>query len=184
MPFGPPDVSCTGHPAAPCSGPAGLGVRQATRVDTDALVAHFLALEPEDRWMRFCATLNAEAIRRHVDGLWDREGLVLAACEGPPFDRAGPVRALAELMVEGDAAELGISVEAGLRRRGIATHLLRTGAGLLASRGIGTIRATTLPDNGSFIALAQSLGGGIEQGPDLVAVTFDVAALAGGLEGA
>ena len=90
MPFGPPDAGLTGRPAAPCPGHSGLGVRQATRDDTEALVAHFLALEPEDRWMRFCATLNAEAISRHVDGLWDREGLVLAACDGPPL--AGPSR--------------------------------------------------------------------------------------------
>jgi GNAT superfamily N-acetyltransferase len=174
MPFGLPSESFS-H--------AGLGVRLATPADTEALVAHFLALDPEDRWMRFCATLNAGAIRRHVDGLWAREGLVLAACD-PPVDGAEPVRALAELMVAGEEAELGISVEPGLRRRGIATYLLRTGARLLEPRGIGTIRATTLPENGSFIAMARSLGGRIEHGPDLVEVAFAAAALAGEAQGA
>jgi GNAT superfamily N-acetyltransferase len=182
MPFGLPNVSYIGYPVAlPCRGHAGLGIRQATRADADALVAHFLALDRGDLWMRFCATLNPEAIRRHVDGLWDGDGVVLAALDGPlwagPLHRAGPIRALAELMLANGEAELGISVETSMRRRGIGTYLLQTGACLLAARGIGLIRATTMPDNVSFIAMAQSLGGSVSRHPDLVEVAFEVAAL-------
>ena len=183
MPFGLPNVSLIGYPlAVPCKGHVGLGMRQATRADAEALVAHFLALGAEDRWMRFCATLNPEAIRRHVDGLWDRDGLVLAAYDGPlfagPLHRAGSVRALAELMIDGEEAELGISVEPSMRRRGIGTYLLQTGAALLEPRGVKVIRATTMPDNGSFIGMAQALGGEIVHRPDLVEVSFEVATLA------
>ena len=182
MPFGLPNVSYIGYPVAlPCRGHAGLGIRQATSADADALVAHFLALDPGDLWMRFCATLNPEAIRRHVDGLWDRDGIVLAAFDGPlwagPLHRAGPIRALAELMLADGEAELGISVETAMRRRGIGTYLLQTGACLLSARGIEAIRAVTMPDNLSFIAMAQSLGASLSRRPDSVEVAFDLAAL-------
>lgn len=183
MPYGLPNMSFIGYPlAVPCRGHSGLGLRQVTRADTDAVVEHFLALDPVDRWMRFCATLNPEAIRRHVEGLWDRDGVILAACDGPlfagPLHKAGPIRALAELLIIGEEAELGISVDPSLRRRGIGTYLLQTGASLLEPRGIRTIRATTMPDNSSFIGMAHALDGTVNYTPDLVEVSFDVAALA------
>ena len=134
MAFGLPNVSFIGYPVAvPCAGHAGLGLRQATRADSAALVEHFQALTPDDRRMRFCATLNDEALRQHVDGLWERDALVLAAHDGPlwsgPLHRAGPVRALAEFVVTGEEAELGISVDATMRRRGIGTYLVQTARG-------------------------------------------------------
>ena len=182
MPYGMPNLSFIGYPVAvPCRGHSGLGMRQATRADTEAVTAHFLALAPEDRWMRFCATLDPGAIRSHVEGLWEREGIVLAACDGPlfagPLHKAGPIRGLAELLVEGEEAELGISVDRSLRRRGVGTYLLLTGASLLEPRGVRTIRATTMPGNSSFIGMAQALGGTVAYGPDLVEVAFDVAEL-------
>lgn len=182
MPFGLPNVSFIGYPVAvPCPPHAGLGVRQATRADAGAVVEHFCALGAEDLRLRFCATLNEEAVRRHVDGLWDRDGLVLAAYDGPlwpsPLHRAGPIRALAELVVSGEEAEFGVSVEPAMRRRGIATYLVQTAARLLVPRGVKVIRATTLPDNGSFIAMAHALGAAVDCGPDEVDVTFDAAAL-------
>jgi GNAT superfamily N-acetyltransferase len=182
MAFGLPNVSFIGYPVAvPCAGHAGLGLRQATPADSAALVEHFHALTADDRRMRFCATLNDEALRQHVDGLWRHDALVLAAHDGPlwsgPQHRAGPVRALAELVVTGEEAELGISVDATMRRRGIGTYLVQTAARLLAPRGVKLIRATTLPDNASFIALAQACGAKVAGGPDGVEAAFDVAAL-------
>jgi GNAT superfamily N-acetyltransferase len=182
MAFGLPNVSFIGYPVAvPCAGHAGLGLRQASRADAEALVAHFQALTPEDRRMRFCATLNDEALRNHVDGLWARDAVVLAAHDGPlwsgPLHRSGPVRALAELLNTGEEAELGISVDASMRRRGVGTSLVQTAARLLAPRGVKRIRATTLNDNHSFVALAQACGAEVVCGPDGVDVIFDVAAL-------
>ena len=160
MAFGLPNLSFIGYPVAvPSAGHAGLGLRQATRADAAALVEHFQALTPDDRRMRFCATLNDAALRKHVDGLWSRDALILAAHDGPlwsgPLHRAGPVRALAELVVTGEEAELGISVEASMRRRGVGTYLIQTAAWLLAPRGVTVIRAVTSPDNAAFIAMAR-----------------------------
>src|SRR5918996_2151374 len=106
MAFGFPNLSFIGYPVSiPCAGHAGLGFREATRADQPAILAHLRGLAPEDRRMRFCATLDSSALERHVAGLWRRNAFVLAAHDGPlwsgPFHRAGPVRALAEVAVGG-----------------------------------------------------------------------------------
>lgn len=185
MPFGLPNISCIGYPLSlPCAGHAGLGLRAAHRGDAPALVEHLLHLEPADRRMRFCATLGDEALARHVEGLWSQRALVLAAFDGPiwggPLHRAGPIRAVAELSIAGDEAELGVSVDAGLRRRGIGTYLVQTAGALLGPRGVRRLRAYTLPGNASFLKLSVALGGALTSGPAEVEVVFDAAALARG----
>jgi GNAT superfamily N-acetyltransferase len=182
MPFGLPNISWLGYPLSlPCAGHAGLGLRAAHRGDGPALVSHLRALEPADRRMRFCATLGDDALERHVSGLWARRALVLAGFDGPvwggPLHGPGPIRAVAELSIAGDEAELGISVDTGLRRRGVGTYLVQTAGALLAPRGVRRIRAYTLPGNASFLKLAHAIGGKVETGPDEVEVHFDVGAL-------
>jgi GNAT superfamily N-acetyltransferase len=88
--------------------------------------------------------------------------VVLAAFDGPlwegPFHAAGPVRAVAELAVAGRDAEIGLSVDAGLRRRGLGVHLVQTAARVLAPRGVERLLAYTLPRNRAMLSLAQSSG--------------------------
>ena len=182
MAFGLPNLSFIGYPVSiPCAGHAGLGFREATRADQPAILAHFQRLEPLDRRMRFCATVDGAALERHVTGIWGRGVLVLVAREGPlwsgPLYEAGPVRALAELAIGGAEAEIGLSVDAGFRRQGVGTYLMQTAARLLALRGVKRIRAYTLPDNNSFLALARKAGAQIETGAGEVEITFDVAEL-------
>jgi GNAT superfamily N-acetyltransferase len=180
--YGLPNISFVGYPVPlPCAGHAGLGFREVGPAAAPAISQHFRELDAADRRMRFCATLNDEALDRHVDGMWSQTGLVLAAHDGPlwsgPLRRAGPIRALAELSIAEGEAELGISVESVLRRRGVATYLVQTAARLLAPRGVRSIRASTLPDNASFLALARKCDAVVEIGRDEVEVTFDVATL-------
>ncbi len=185
MPFGLPNISCIGYPVSlPCAGHAGLGLRAATRADAPALLRHLTALDLADRRMRFCATLGDEAVARHVEGVFGRPVLVLAGFDGPiwsgPLHRPGPVRAAAELTLGGDEAELGISVDAGLRRRGIGAYLVQTAGALLAPRGVRRIRAYTMAGNLSFLRLARALDGAVVADADEVEVIFDVARLVHG----
>ncbi len=185
MPYGLPNVSCLGYPVpVPCAGHAGLGVRVARSGDAGHLVAHLRGLDPADRRMRFCGTLADEALARHVADLWSRRTLVLAGFDGPiwggPLHRPGPVRAVVELALDGDEVELGISVDASLRRRGVGTYLVQAAGALLAARGVGLVRACTLPGNASFLRLARALDGEIRPGPDEFEVRFDAPALARG----
>ena len=182
MAYGFPNISFIGTPLPiPCAPHAGLGFREAGRRDSADILAHYRDLGPADRRMRFCATLNDSALEAHVGKIWRRDSLVLAAYDGPlwsgPLRRAGTVRALAELSLDRGEAELGLSVEAGLRRRGVGTYLVQTAARLLAPRGVRRITAYTLPDNVSFIALARTAGATVEIVKGEVEATFDVADL-------
>lgn len=182
MAFGLPQISFIGYPlAVPCAGHAGLGFRALRAGDASGLVAHYSALDVSDRRMRFCATLNDGAVERHVARLWDRPSLVLAAFDGPlwagPLHGAGPIVAVAELTIDGRSAELGLSVDTTLRRRGIGTYLLQTAAWLMAPRGVRRVTAYTLPGNHSFLALSRRVDGAIDVGPDEVEVSFDIGTL-------
>lgn len=183
MPFGLPNISCLGYPVSlPCVAHGGLGLRAAHRGDGGGIVRHLVDLDPADRRMRFCATLGAEAVERHVAGLWQRPALVLAGFDGPiwggPLHRSGPIRAVAELSIAGDEAELGISVDRRLRRQGIGTYLVQTAGLLLAPRGVRRVRALTLPGNAAFLKLTRAVGGVVVgSGPEEVEVLFDVASL-------
>lgn len=185
MPYGLPNISFIGYPLSlPCAGHAGLGFREASGRDTPALVDHLIRLSEHDRRMRFCATLTDAAVERHIQGIWQRRAVVLAAYDGPlwggPLHRAGPIRAVVELALDEREAELGISVDPALRRRGVGTYLVQTAGMLLRARGLAQVRAWTMPGNMSFLALARACGGVIDAGPDEVEVSFGVAELARG----
>ncbi|MFT3972742.1 MAG: GNAT family N-acetyltransferase [Amaricoccus sp.] len=182
MAFGYPQMSFIGYPIPiPCRGHSGFGLRTAVDRDAPVVLEHYLRLSPDDRRMRFCATMGPAALERHVERIGSRGGVVLLAFDGPlfkaPFLRPGAVRAVAELVGTGREMELGISVDSGLRRRGIGTELVETAAHLLAPRGVRTIRAYTLPGNRSFLAVARHCGATVEVGPDEVEVCFEVSAL-------
>lgn len=182
MPFGLPNVSYIGFPT-PTLVPAhsGLGFREAKPADLPAVVDHFARLSPECRRRRFCATLSVEALDQHAQALWDRSALTIAAFDGPLwgglFHRAGPIRAMAELAVGGAEAEIGLSVDDSLRRRGVGTYLVQTAAWLLAPRGVSRVVAYTTPDNVAMVRLAMRLGGRIDRSSSDVEISFDVAAL-------
>ena len=103
---------------------------------------------------------------------------MLTAHDGPlgdgPFHGAEPVRGLAELCVSGSTAELGISVDAALRRRGVGTWLVRVAADMLAPRGTRTIVAYTMAENAGMIGLGRASGARIENSMGDVEVVFDV----------
>jgi len=182
MPFGLPQMSCIGYPAPMlCPAHAGLGFREAHPWDAAEIGEHYARLSAEDLRLRFCASLSDEALAAHLDGLWDRAGLVIGAFDGPlwrgPFHAAGPVLALIEVTIDRRDAEFGISVDPALRRRGVGTYLVQTAARLLAPRGVRRLFATTLPRNRAMIGLARNSGAAIEGDVNEVELIFDVAEL-------
>lgn len=176
MAYGLPPISSIGHPVPiPCHKHAGLGFREAGPSSLPEILAHYRRLSPIDRRMRFLGTLSDEGLGRYVAGMWDRGSLVLAARDGPLW--SGPARALAEVALGRGEAELAISVEDGLRCRGVGTYLLKTAGRLAMRRGISRLHAYTLADNASFLALARNVGGIIEAKGGEVEVSFDLVEL-------
>ena len=182
MTFGLPNISFIGFPT-PAPGPAhaGLGFRETTPRDLTAVLDHFARLSPDCRRRRFCATLAPAAVEAHARAVWDRSDVVLAAFDGPLWDgllhKAGPIRALAELAVVGRDAEIGLSVDDGLRRRGVGTWLVQTAARVLAPRGVARILAYATPDNVAMIRLALRSGARIERSSSEVEIVFDAPSL-------
>lgn len=182
MSFGLPNISYIGYPVSvACAGHAGLGFREAGRGDAPRVLAHLRRLGPADRRLRFCATLGDDALARHVERLWDGDAFVLTAQDGPLWPSAlapaGPVRAVAEVAIAEAAAEIGISVDADLRQRGLGTWLTQTAGHLLAQRGVRRLHAYTLVDNRSMLALGRACGAAVETGGGEVEITFAVKAL-------
>lgn len=182
MPYGMPNISFIGHPMPmPCPSHAGLGFRLGRPADGGLVLDHLRRLSQLDRRLRFRGSLSEEGLDRHVRGLWDRVDLVLIAQDGllwatPPL-RPGPVRAVAEVAIEGDLAEIGISVDEDLRRRGLGAWLTRTAGFLLAPRGVTRLRAYTLAENASMVALGRASGAEIRAEDDEIEIDFDVATL-------
>jgi hypothetical protein len=178
MAFGIPHPRRIGPPVPlPGAGRDGLAVRIAGAQDAPAILAHYRGLEPGDLNRRFCGAVSDEVLERHVAGAASRRGFVLTAHDRPLRGHVGPVRAVAEVAIAGDAAELGISVDAGLRRRGVGSDLVLAAARLLALRGVRRLQACTLAGNRSFMALARKFDARIELGSGEVEVLFDVPAL-------
>jgi RimJ/RimL family protein N-acetyltransferase len=182
MAFGLPNISFIGYPVPiPCAAHAGLGFREAQPGDEPEIVAHLRALDPEDRRMRFCTSVNDGHLVRHAEEIWDRSSFALAAHDGPlwsgPFHRPGPIRALAELSVAGEVAEFGVSVDRSIRRQGVATYMLQTAARLLSLRGVSRIVALTMSENKGFLALSRKAGAEMTWDGGDVEIVFDVKAL-------
>ncbi len=179
MAFGFPHISLIGYPTPlPCPGHAGLGFREARPGDEAAILAHLARLSPADRHRRFCAGVSDGQLAVHVEGLRRRNGFTVVALDGPLFDgpflRAGPVRAVIEIVVFDGEAEFGLSVDGDRRRAGVATYLILTAARLLALRGIGRMVAETLPQNRAMLGLGRSLGAGIDGSDDETLLRFSV----------
>lgn len=182
MSFGLPNISYIGYPVSiPCAGHAGLGLREALRADAPAVLAHLRALGPADRRMRFCGTVGDGQLERHVASLWDRCAFALTAQDGPLWSTAlgpaGPVRALAEVAISGTGAEIGISVDTSLRRRGVGTYLTQTVGRLLAQRNVATLTAYTMSDNRSMIQLGRTCDARIDTSDGEIEIVFSVASL-------
>ncbi len=100
-----------------------LPVRELTRLDRAAYERHLLALGAEDRRLRFGAPVADSVIQRYAAGLdFDRDALFGV------FDDDLELVGAAHLARGDDYAELGVSVLAGHRRRGLGGALLERAA--------------------------------------------------------
>jgi len=94
--------------------------RALQRHERDAVAAHFLALPPQDRTLRFGAAVSEYGIRDYVSRIdFDRDAVFGV------LDEASALIAAAHLARAAGYAELGISVLPGHRRLGIGSALVR-----------------------------------------------------------
>lgn len=115
-----------------------------------ALTEHFLGLPADDLRLRFGSWRSAESIAAYVDGIdFDRD-----AAFGVHDDRLALVGA-AHLVLEGDVAELGLSVPPATRGRGVGSALFERATAHARNRFIPRLFMHCLRENGAIIHLAR-----------------------------
>lgn len=119
------------------------------------VLRHLLRLGDEDRRLRFGQPLRDSAVERYVGGLdFARDRVFGIHLQGTELC------AVAHLALDGAAgrAELGLSVDEGLRRRGYGEALLARSVLHAANRGLRVLYMHCLSENSAMMRLAARAG--------------------------
>ena len=130
--------------------PTTVRLREADRT---ALEAHFLALDGEDRRLRFGSPIGDAALREYVARIdFERDGLFAVQDE--------ELRPLAVLHIAygEESAELGISVLPEARGVGLGGALFERAVMRLRNRGTPEVFVHCLTENGAMMHLARKHG--------------------------
>ena len=120
----------------------------------DAYRAHLAALDAEDTRLRFGSMIAADAIASYVDRIdFDRD-VVFAVRD----DSLGVVAAAHVAFLDEHTAELGVSVDALWRRRGIGSALVRRAAAHSRNRNVRMIYMHCLTENAPMMHIARRAG--------------------------
>jgi GNAT superfamily N-acetyltransferase len=128
-------------------------VKELSRFEQPLLERHFLALDREDRRLRFGSALNDHAILNYVASIDFERDAVFGVVDD---DLA--IIAAAHVGRSDDAAELGVSVLTGHRGRGIGGALLRRAHVHARNWGVRELFMHCLTENGSMMHLARRNG--------------------------
>lgn len=117
--------------------------RTSQGMDWPGVVDHFVALPKEDRMLRFMRRMEASDLRAYAAQLRSKAFAVGVAVH------AGKTLAVAELYAASGrpSAELGLSVDASARRRGIGRMLVKRLIGLARGSAMTEVRAVMLFEN-------------------------------------
>lgn len=156
------------YPPAPQRAKAkGVPIRSIGAAQRECIAAHLLALEPQDRYLRFGYAANDEQIHRYVDQLdCDRDELFGI------FNRKLELIAMAHLAFSGDpafinCAEFGVSVSKGARGLGYGSHLFERAAMHARNEGVNLLFIHALSENTAMLKIARQAGAVIERdGPE------------------
>lgn len=128
------------------------------------IATHLLALEPQDRYLRFGYAANDEQIRRYVDRLdFERDDIFGI------FNRRLELIAVAHLAFlphqPGDTpgAEFGVSVLAKARGRGYGARLFDRAVVHARNEGVELMFIHALSENTAMIRIARNAGATLER---------------------
>jgi RimJ/RimL family protein N-acetyltransferase len=121
--------------------------------DRRALTEHFLALEPDDRRLRFGAPLSDDAIRALEERIdFDRDEVFGIT------DEDLRLVAVVHVAFYAQRAELGLSVLPRARGRGLGNALFARAVMHLTNRGLREVFVHCLGENGAMLHLARKHG--------------------------
>jgi GNAT superfamily N-acetyltransferase len=118
-----------------------------------ALLRHFMALDAEDRRLRFGHPISDEVIAQYLDVLdAERDGLFVAR------DARRRIVGVAHVALRDDRAEAGLSVLAKARGLGLGTRLFQAAAEFARARGATRIDMHFLSENRGIQHIARKCG--------------------------
>ena len=121
--------------------------------DRDALLAHFLSLDRDDRRLRFGAPIPDVRIQQYVARLdFERDGLFAVR------DDESCVIAVAHVALSPRSAEVGLSVLPGHRGQGLGNALFQRAVTFLRNREVREVFVHCLSENGAMVHLARKNG--------------------------
>ena len=149
--------------------PLSVPIRELNAGERSLYLRHLLALEGDDRYLRFGSPLSDTAIEAYVEridfmtdtvfGIFD-DRLQLAAA-----GHFAPISKESALAVDGlgPTAEFGVSVGAGARGRGLGTALFLRAASHARNHGITSLFMHCLSENRTMMHIARKAGMAIHQ---------------------
>ena len=127
--------------------------RELLSAEREKLLAHLLALEPEDRRLRFGHARSDESLSQYVEGIdFARDAVFVVT------DAELAVVGAAHLARGDDHAELGVSVVTQARGRGIGATLLERSATRARNWGVRVLFMNCLAENEAMVHLARKQG--------------------------
>jgi RimJ/RimL family protein N-acetyltransferase len=151
----------------PPAGGAVVPIRSMGRAHLPRILAHLLALNTDDRYLRFGYSANDEQIGRYVDQLnFERDELFGI------FNRKLELIAMAHLAFSVDpksssCAEFGVSVARTARGRGYGSRLFERAVMHARNEGVNMLFIHALSENKAMLRIARKAGAVIERdGPE------------------
>ena len=126
-----------------------IHIRELSGFDRPSLEPHFLALDSEDRRLRFGIPINDDAVRAYVARINFERDAVFGV-----YNDALHLIGAAHLARSDGHAELGVSVLPGARGRGIGGALLARAHLRARNWGVRTLFMHCLTENGAMMHLA------------------------------
>jgi GNAT superfamily N-acetyltransferase len=139
------------------------------------LASHFLALTAGDRFLRFGWVMTDVDLVTYVESLLQSIGNVFVVVEPAP-----DISGVLQIEFTKGGADVGLSVSAWARGKGIGTLLLERAALLAGGRGVNTLFVRNLNFNAPLRRLAHQVGMQVACSPGARSSLADAPAASGG----
>jgi len=133
--------------------PAKPAVKQLTAASIPALERHFLKLDVDDLRLRFGVAQNSASLKFYVRRINFNRDAVFGV-----FDDELELVGVSHVAVEGETAELGVSVLAGHRGRGVGTALFERSHAFARNHFIRVLYMHCLSENAAMMHIAKKSG--------------------------